>query len=230
MNFQLHNFQNKKLLAIFAHPDDESFGPGGTLALYAKRGVEIQILCATRGEAGRGTSEERTKELLAAAKVLGVKKVEFLDFEDGEISNNQYHDLAGKILEKIEAFKPQVLLTFDLTGGSGHLDHIAIALTTTYAFLRQTLAKKLYYFARPNFKKQEEYFIYIPPAKLDTEISTQIDVSDVWDKKIGAMKKYKTQQKDYERLLRMYKNVPKVDRLILYGQHKKETDLFENID
>lgn len=218
----------KKLLAVFAHPDDECFGPGATLAKYAKAGVEVYVVCATRGEAGRGTSKERTKELLAAAKVLGVKKVEFLDFEDGEISNNQYHDLAGKILEKIEAIKPQVVLTFDLTGASGHLDHIAVALTTTYAFLRQTIAKKLYYFARPNFEETEEYFIYIPPAKRDGEITTEIDVSDVWDIKVRAMKKYKTQKKDSERLLKMYKTVPKVDRFILFGEHKliDRKDLF----
>lgn len=220
----------KKLLAVFAHPDDESFGPGATLAKYAKEGVEVYVVCTTRGEAGRGTSEERTKELLRAARVLGVKRVDFLDFEDGEISNNQYHDLAGKILEKIEAIKPQVLMTFDLTGGSGHLDHIAVSLTTTYAFLRQTIAKKLYYFVRPNFKETEEYFIYIPPAKREDEVTTVIDVSGVWHIKVEAMKKYKSQEKDCERLLRMYETVPKLDRFILFGGRGQETDLFEGID
>lgn len=217
----------KKLLAVFAHPDDESFGPGGTLAKYAREGVEIHILCATRGEAGGGTCEERTKELLGAAKVLGVKRVDFLDLEDGEICNNQYHDLAGKILEKIEAFKPSVILTFDLYGASGHLDHIAVALTTTYAFKKQTLASKLYYFTRPDFKESEDYFIYIPPAHKEEEITTIIDVSDVWEVKIEAMRKHKTQKEDFERLLRLYASVPHEDRFILFGGQGKETDLFD---
>src|SRR3990167_2864362 len=97
----------KKILAVFAHPDDESFGPGGTLAKYAKEGVEVHILCATKGEAGENSNKDhkvykvekvknieeiREKELLAAAKVLGVKKVEFLNFVDGELSNNKYHE------------------------------------------------------------------------------------------------------------------------------------------
>lgn len=220
----------RKLLAVFAHPDDESFGPGGALAKYARGGVEIHILCATHGEAGRGTGKERTRELLEAAKVLGVKKVDFLDFEDGEICNNQYHDLAGKILEKIEGFKPQVVLTFDLTGGSGHLDHIAVALTTTYVFKKQTLAKKLYYFARPDFDNKEDYFIYIPPAKNNADITTIIDVSDVWETKLSAMKLYKTQREDFERLMRLYKTVPKQDRFILFDNDSvRETDLFNGI-
>lgn len=223
----------RKLLAVFAHPDDESFGPGGTLAKYAKDGVEVHTICATRGQAGRGTAEIRTKELLAATTILGVKKVDILDFDDGEICNNQYHDLAGKILEKIEAFKPQVIVTFDLHGASGHIDHIAMSLTTTYAFLKQDLAKKLYYYTRPVFKKKEDYFIYIPPAHLEDEITTVVDISSVWDIKVNAMKKYESQKEDYERLLRLYRDIPKTDRFILFDKSAvggREEDLFEGID
>lgn len=232
----------RKLLAVFAHPDDESFGPGGTLAKYAREGVKIHILCASRGESGNGTGETRTKELLEAAKVLGIKEVEFLDFKDGEISNNQYHALAEKISSKIKSFKPQVVITFDLTGGSGHLDHIAVALTTTYAFTRQKVAKKLYYVcglffglpAKTASLFRRKYFIYIPPGRSDQEITTVIDVSDVWDTKVEAMKKHESQIKDLKNLLKIYKLLPKEERFILFdeketGQRIKERDLFEGI-
>src|SRR3972149_8828237 len=109
----------KKILAVFAHPDDETFGPGGTLAKYAQEGVEIHLLCATRGERGEwsasakasaGKQEKihhiREKELLRSAKILGIKKVEFLNFVDGYLCNSNYHDLAQKIITKIKSFKP----------------------------------------------------------------------------------------------------------------------------
>lgn len=232
----------KKLLAVFAHPDDESFGPGATLAKYAREGVEIHILCATRGESGNGTGEIKTGELLEAAGVLGVKEVEFLDFKDGELSNNQYHALAEKILNKIKLFKPHVVITFDLSGCSGHLDHIAVALTTTYAFTRQKIAKKLYYVcglffglpAKTASLFRRKYFIYIPPGRASQEITTVIDVSGYWEKKVEAMQKHKSQIKDLKNLLKMYKLLPREERFILLdekgaGQKLEENDLFEGI-
>lgn len=234
----------KKLLAVFAHPDDESFGPGGTLALYAKRGVEIHILCATRGEAGKGTGEVRTQELLEAAKVLGVKSVEFLNFKDGELCNNNYHDLANKILEKIQSFKPDVVLTYDLKGISGHLDHIAVAFTTTFAFTKQKLAKKLYYFCGPVYKGpiskvmnffRKKYFVYFPPSTSEEEITTTIDVSSVWKIKEGAMKKHVSQMEDVKRLLLIGKLLPKKEKFILFSPFvprlcsglRRDRDLFD---
>jgi LmbE family N-acetylglucosaminyl deacetylase len=82
----------KTLLAVLAHPDDESFGLGGTLALYASKGYDVYYVCATRGEAGtvdeehlkgfKDTAEMRTNELMRAAKELGLKDVFFLGYRD----------------------------------------------------------------------------------------------------------------------------------------------------
>lgn len=145
----------KKLLVVTAHPDDEAFGPGGTIAFYAKQGVEVHVLCATRGEAGQTDQEFRVQnselrmngkeigmvrenELRTSAKILGVQQVDFLDFTDGTLCNALYHRLAENIQQKIQAFAPHVVLTFEPRGVSGHLDHIAVGLTTTYAFLHTT--------------------------------------------------------------------------------------------
>lgn len=241
----------KRLLAVFAHPDDESFGPGGTLAKYAKSGAEVHILCATKGEAGKLNSKIkdqkskiigniREKELLEAAKVLGVKKVEFLNFVDGELSNNKYHDLAKKISQKIEEFKPQVILTFDQKGISGHLDHIAVSFVTTFAFINQKIAKRLFYFSRPNYGPhksviedyfRKRYFIYFPEGHSHDEITTSIDVSSVWDTKVKAMKKHISQAHDVRRILLRYLFLPKREHFILFGDKKRapKEDLFENI-
>ena len=247
---------SKRLLAVFAHPDDEAFGPGGTIARYAAEDVEIHLLCATRGEAGLWhqkkvqsykekikISEEvelhhvREKELLKSAKILGVKKVEFLDFIDGTLCNAVYHKLADKIIKKIHSFKPPVILTMEKLGVSGHLDHIAVSLTTTYAFLNTNIAKKLYYHCLPKenrVKELDKYFIYFPEGYDQKDITTRIDWSDYWDKKVEAMRQHKSQTHDVERILTRIVKQKRVDYFIL--QHYKgiqphfpETDLFARI-
>jgi LmbE family N-acetylglucosaminyl deacetylase len=146
----------RRLLAIFAHPDDESFGPGGTLAFYARQGVEIHLICATRGEAGKipdslndgskTVAELREAELRCAASVLGLKKIYFLDFRDSGMAGtpDNHHpnalsvapveDVAAKITQLIRQIKPQVIITHDPKGGYHHPDHIAIHKATVEAF------------------------------------------------------------------------------------------------
>jgi N-acetyl-1-D-myo-inositol-2-amino-2-deoxy-alpha-D-glucopyranoside deacetylase len=101
------------LLAVLAHPDDESFGMGGTLALYAARGVEVHLVCATRGEVGEvspelmkgfsSIAERREAELRCAAGVLGLAGVHFLDYRDsgmpGSEDNTHPQALAAQPLE-----------------------------------------------------------------------------------------------------------------------------------
>ncbi|MBI4099408.1 PIG-L family deacetylase, partial [Candidatus Microgenomates bacterium] len=84
----------RKILLVTSHPDDESFGPGATIAKYAALGAEIHLLCATRGESGKWSGEKaakslgeaRAKEHAAAAKILGIKKIEYLNYIDGHLS------------------------------------------------------------------------------------------------------------------------------------------------
>jgi len=148
--------EKKTLLAVLAHPDDESFGMGGTLALYASRGVEVHLVCATRGEVGEVTPELlkgfesiaklRESELRCAAGVLGLTGVHFLGYRDsgmpGSLDNTHPQALAAQPLDEvaknvvcyIRELKPQVVLTFDPIGGYRHPDHIAIQRATVRAF------------------------------------------------------------------------------------------------
>src|SRR3989338_7443324 len=128
----------KVIVGIFAHPDDEAFGPGGTLTKYAKAS-DVFIICATRGEAGKGggnLAAIREKELKESAKVLGVKKVFYLGFGDGTLSNSSYHLLAQKIESHLKILKPDLLITFEPLGISGHIDHITVSLVTTFVAKR----------------------------------------------------------------------------------------------
>jgi len=135
-----------KLMAVQAHPDDESFGIGGTLAKYADEGIETYLLVATRGERGRfGDSNEspgldvvgktREAELIAAAKELGVREVIFLDYIDQDLDKADPNEVIEKITFHIRRLKPQVVLSFDPSGAYGHPDHIAISQFTTAAIV-----------------------------------------------------------------------------------------------
>ena len=160
-----------KLLCVFAHPDDESLGAGGTLAKYAQEGVETYLLSATRGERGRcGDGSEspgpdavgriREAELRAAAKELGVNEVQFLDYVDGDLDKADPEEAIGRIISHIRRIQPDVVVTFGPDGGYGHPDHIAISQFTTAAVscssdstyrsddgLAPHRVAKLYYFA-----------------------------------------------------------------------------------
>ena len=146
----------KTLLSVLAHPDDESFGMGGTLAKYAQEGVEVHLICATRGEAGEvdpeymegfsSVAQVRESELHCAVEQLGITAVHLLDYRDsgmaGSAQNNHPEALinapsnrvAEQIAEYIRQIKPQVILTFDPIGGYRHPDHMFIQQAATQAF------------------------------------------------------------------------------------------------
>ncbi|NWF64833.1 MAG: PIG-L family deacetylase, partial [Chloroflexi bacterium] len=135
-----------KLLAIFAHPDDESMGMGGTLAKYAAESVETHLVCASRGEAGWfGPKEQypgperlgqlREEELRNAAKILGMKSVSFLDYMDGQVDQADTAQAVANIVTHLRRIQPQVVVTFPHDGNYGHPDHIAIGQFTNAAIV-----------------------------------------------------------------------------------------------
>lgn len=131
------------LLAVFAHPDDESFGVGGTLARYSAEGVGVHLVCATRGEAGsvadpsRFRGEDlgalRERELRAAAAALGIRTIRLLGCGDGRLDCCPPTELVGRVVAAIRETRPQVVITFGPDGISGHPDHATISRATTEA-------------------------------------------------------------------------------------------------
>ncbi len=127
-----------KLLAILAHPDDESLGLGSTLAKYAAEGVQTYLICATRGERGWNGDDKdnpglmalgkiRAGELVCAAETLGIRQVYFLDYIDGELDQADPGKAIQKIALLIQEIRPQVVVSFGPDGGYGHPDHIAVS-------------------------------------------------------------------------------------------------------
>jgi LmbE family N-acetylglucosaminyl deacetylase len=134
----------RRLVAVLAHPDDESLGVGGALATYAARGVETYVVTATRGERGRFFTNEnrpddaevgrvREAELRAAARELGVRDVTLLDYLDRELDRADPIEAVGRIVAQLRRVRPQVVVTFDPFGAYGHPDHVAICQLTTTA-------------------------------------------------------------------------------------------------
>src|SRR3989338_1537297 len=211
--------QNRVVVAIFAHPDDEAFGPSGTITKLAKT-HDIYVLCATRGEAGgnlKNIGKVREKELRCSAQILGVKEVYFLGFADGTLSNSLYHRLAAKIEQKLKLLKPQTVLTFEPRGISGHIDHITVSLATTYVFYKLQFVQKLLYFCISEEERKliKDYFIYFPPGYQKSQIDQIVDVSDVWDTKVASMLCHKSQIADAKRILKMRQKFPKVEYFLV---------------
>ena len=235
----------RRLLAVTAHPDDETFGCGGTLARHAAEGVQVTLVCATRGEVGEisdpllatreNLAQVREQELRNACDVLGVSELHLLDYRDSgmagtpenqhprALAQSDHVRLVGSVVEIIRKFRPQVVVTFDPTGGYGHPDHIAIHKATLEAFaasgdsnryaeqLKDGLAPhrptKLYYFvfarsmARALHDSIVEAGIESDFAKMDPEsmgvpdekITTVMDVGLYSDQKDMAARCHRTQ-------------------------------------
>lgn len=165
-----------RLMAVLAHPDDESLGFGGTLARYAAEGVEVSLVTATRGQRGRyrghrdppehpgadALARIREAELRAAAAVLGVGDVTVLDYVDQDLDRAEPAPVIGDIADHLRRLRPHVVLTFPPDGAYGHPDHIAISQFAAAAIVAAADASletpsgsaphavsKLYYMAWP---------------------------------------------------------------------------------
>lgn len=213
------------LFCIFAHPDDEAFGPGGSIALFSQK-RPVYIICVTDGNANVSLKHDtyenlgqiRKDELLQSADVLGVKEVFFLNFPDGTLSNNIYHEVAKRIEEVVIQYDTDTFLTFEEKGISGHLDHIAVSMITTYLFNRLPGVKKLMYYCEPEqiiSQLREDYFIYMPEGHTKDDVQEVINISSVWDTKKKAMECHRSQQEDIDRLLHVMKSEPKEEYFLV---------------
>lgn len=235
-----------RLLCVFAHPDDEALGAGGLLAKYAADGVETFLITATRGEHGWfGTSEDypgpeelgkiREAELMDSARVLGIKEVTLLDYEDGHLDQVEPWQVIDQIVTEIRRIKPDVVVTFDPNGVYGHPDHIAISQYTNAATVLaadmtynpdQTAHRvaKLYYFVDTASKMNvyQEVFGELvmevdgverrATSWEDWAITTVVHTAEYHDQILDAIRCHRTQLPGYEALTQL----PEEKRKILW--------------
>ena len=189
------------VLGCFAHPDDEGFGSGGSLAMFTARGAHVTLVCATNGDVGEISDpslatpetlhEVRQEELREAMKVTGVQDVRFLGYRDsgmdGTPDNNHPSSLyqastdqvAAQIVEVIREVRPGVVITHDPTGAYGHPDHLAVHRATTDAFTAAGEAN----FAEPEISGGQQvwvpgflYYVCFPRRNFRKMWQTMIDL------------------------------------------------------
>lgn len=192
----MNELKPNRMLVVLAHPDDESFAVGGTLAKYARQGIQVVLLCATRGEAGiSGLANEeagkiRELELLQAAKYLGIE-VHFLGYQDGELSKANPHKLLEHIACWIDTVQPQVVLTFGPDGVSGHPDHVTISNTVTQA-VEQFFPKVCLLYISPSESTVLGCGVSSSSANPATPLIS-VDISDYKLEKIRAIQSHVSQ-------------------------------------
>ncbi|WP_425455616.1 PIG-L deacetylase family protein [Brevibacillus panacihumi] len=196
----------KKVMMVFPHPDDESFACGGTIALCGDRGQETCLVCITSGCKGRSgayditcrqkLAHHREQELAAAAKVLGIARLELLRYPDGTLAEVDGEELTQKILETILDWKPGVVITFPPDGVTGHPDHIATCHAVTLAVERAEQAlgadelPDLYYVSIPH------YYDHCPDKgpKPAVPITGKVDITRFRHQKGEALRAHLSQE------------------------------------
>lgn len=240
---------NLKLMCVLAHPDDESLGTGGILAKYAAEGIKTYLVTATRGERGwfgdpneypgpKALGRLREAELYAAAGVLGLQEVAFLDYKDGELDQVDPAGAIVKIVDHLRRVRPQVVVTFDPVGAYGHPDHVAISQFTTAAVVAAAdpgyaeaqpwpphRVSKLYYFAATAQKiaacqatfgelaLEVDGVQRLATAWEPWSITTRIETGAYWRRVWHAILCHRSQLPGYEELT----NLPEAQQQILWG-------------
>jgi LmbE family N-acetylglucosaminyl deacetylase len=199
-------------MCITAHPDDEAGGFGGTLRLYADRGIKTSVVCLTPGQAAtnRGGAKNdqelsamRRQEFAASCEILKVSQGIVLDYPDGKLHRMDLYHVVCDLTLRIRQFQPQVVMTFGPEGGlTGHTDHSMAGIFASLAFqwagrnnrfpdqfndgITTYQPQKLYY-ATADFGIPGRPPVTLPPATASVEIGNLLET------KIAAFKKHTSQ-------------------------------------
>jgi len=192
-----------KILAVFAHPDDESYGPAGTLAKASRNGNIVSLLTLTRGESGTvGISKNfsddelaqiRHREVLQAAKILGIQRVQIHNLSDNKLQDTPNEEGVDIIKKEINRFKPDSVITYHENGISGHPDHLAVTNWTVEAAKSIPQSPSIFLYGFDRLQTSMITFQKLFPIA-NHEITHRINVANYIDQKIAAIRCHKTQE------------------------------------
>ena len=201
----MHQPTRRCILAVFAHPDDETSAAAGTLTHYAREGVDIHVVTATRGERGAlGTGDlriarrdlpaVREAELRTVLALYGAHPPILLGYRDQALSTADFATLTHDVLQVMAAVRPDVVITFGPSGISGHDDHITIHRAATEAFHRYrptaVVAPRLYYVALPP-AVAAQFALHLHPSEMT--LSVCMDIAEVKAIKLQGLRTYRSQ-------------------------------------
>jgi LmbE family N-acetylglucosaminyl deacetylase len=244
----------RRLLFIYAHPDDESFGVAGIARMYADQGAQIALVTATRGDAGRAgepplcAREElaacRGAELREAARILGIGHVTLLDYLDKHLAEAPSGKIRGELVDAIRRHRPQVVVTFDPDGASLHPDHIAIS---RFAIDAVAAAGDGRWYANAGDAHHVQRLLWTSPVMpwdapkspdlaKEAGVDFLVDISKYRGIKAAALRAHRTQHLSIDR---HFFDLPDVDRILSvetfrqgFGptlSNRPVADLFESI-
>lgn len=228
-----------RVLAVFAHPDDETYGPGATLARLSAEGAEVRLIILTRGEnASKGDSplyspellaEVREKELDGACRALSIAHYEQFAFPDRGLAGVPEDELAAPIFKAIDEFQPHLVITFHPAGISGHQDH-----RTVSKIVKKILESMAGAGARARFPRLAYYVVpRSVAAKIewrrlnavpDEEVTHAVRTGGYIDAKTRAAECHKTQRYIYKRLSEFPGGIEQIWRyefFVLHGEKPK---------
>lgn len=211
----------KIIFGIFAHPDDEALGPAGTLLQETRAGTELHLITLTAGEAGANPDAlsdlgaARLEEWRAAGRLLGAKTMEFFGYRDGRLNNIDMIEISKKLVNYIPVILKDApedvaveLMSLDLNGYTGHIDHIVAARAACFAFYK---LKEI----DPRFRRirlaclpsdlvptANTDWIFMERGRLPSEIDEVVDARELKEDILKVMKVHHTQRSDYEFNLR----------------------------
>lgn len=206
----------KILFGIFAHPDDEAFGPVATLLKEVSEGTELHLVTLTAGENGTNPDslpnlgEVRVQEWQAAGELIGAQSMTYLGYEDGTLNNLNHLEVTVKINELVNEIvngRDDIEIEFmslDLNGYTGHIDHIVAGRSACLSFYQLRDAGKPMKRIRLACLSQEENpqvntsFVFMEPGKTTEDIDEIVDGSEFHDKIHEIMRCHHTQRADYE--------------------------------
>jgi LmbE family N-acetylglucosaminyl deacetylase len=237
-------------MCVVAHPDDECFGFGGALALAADRGIETYVVCLTDGQAatnrgdaasGEALGATRREEFRASCEVLGVTEYELMDYQDAHLEFVEFSVAAGRLVERIQRFRPDVVITFGGDGGQNtHPDHMMVSMLTTAAFhwagqvkrnpdpTKVHKAERLYYLSA-------DFSIPGRPPAMRIPWTVVLDIRSVKERKQEAFRMHVSQAPLMEKTKMVFEEHGDEERYALVAAIEPQaarlgTDLFEGLD
>lgn len=215
------------VFGVFAHPDDEAFGPSAYFYKAAISGQDVHLILITDGDAGAGGSADlgrvRLAEWRESAHRIGAVSASALHYGDGTLSNKLFHEIGSKvngvIAKKLATYSEPIsidLVTFDPNGITGHLDHIATTCISNFVFdqLKSNPPKdvsigKLKYYCLPLEMAPHCSckWVHAPCGRRADEIDEVLDFSDIEEQKLHIMRAHVSKKKDMEEILHIYKKL-----------------------
>lgn len=227
----------KIIFGIFAHPDDEAFGPCGTLLLETRAGAELHLICLTNGDGQESTNpdnvsdlgEVRLQEWRDSTTLLHAATTHHLGYTDGQLNNNDQIKISRQIEEIVkktvanrssESYEVE-FISFDLNGLTGHIDHIVTSRSACQAFYSLknaglSMARiRLFCLSQADYPTNDTTFVFMEPGRQPDEIDEIIDASSVTADIHAIMNCHKSQRADQAELISRLGNSIAINHFIV---------------